>query len=599
LSDTDESAEEFLFMRATTLIAALVILLGILYLAWQLINSNLAGRARRDQKKRKSDRRRLSRAEKRAYKYAQKLYQEGNFRGCAKILEQLGMLRESINILEKAGLIKEAADVLIRIQRPNRAGFMLARYGMWKEAMDCYKKANMPLEVGKCARELGDLPTAIPYFVEAGATLEAAECYLELGKHHDAARLFLRVKEFDRALDQYIHLVDSHPDIDKIEFSEEELSFIMRKLIEEKVDTRLADILVARKRMVKLMVELIRNNNLASASAAYLRNTSDIGPELIAYKDFSRDENLLLGALFSNVGAYEYSGMVYERMAEFDKAGESFEKGELFERAAYCFERAMNKTKATEMQIMSTQRGTRNITNSKAAAAQSPSKPPEPAKPKAPPKPSNPFSIQDTSTDALVHAEAHTRMELKGLHQNQGAVPSPTDAYLKQTAMVDPPKPPVKDGPDKAYNWDAFLQAEFLVDLSTPEQELLQDICKAREYPKGSVILEFDHEPIGIYFLLRGTISVWKRDGSGNEFEADKLEESDTFGELWLLMDQASRVKFVAQSTVQVGWIKRADFEMLMDKNGAIARKLYKRYAMRLVMKLVNDQNQKTNRVAS
>jgi tetratricopeptide (TPR) repeat protein len=594
LSDTDESAEEFLFMRVSTLIAAMVILLGILYLAWQLINSNLAGRARRDQKKRKSDRRRLSRAEKRAYRYAQKLYQEGNFRGCAKILEQLGMLRESINILEKAGLIKEAADVLIRIQRPNRAGYMLARHGMWKPAMDCYKKANMPLEVGKCARELGDLPTAIPYFVEAGAMLEAAECYLELGKHHEAARHFLRVKEFDRALDQYIHLVDSHPDIDKIDFSEEELGFIMRKLIEEKVDTRLADILVARKRMVKLMVELIRNNNLASASAAYLRNTSDIGPELISYKDFTREENLLLGALFSNVGAYEYSGMVYERMAEFDRAGESFEKGELFERAAYCYERAMNKTKATEMQIMSTQRGTRNITNSKAAAA---SRAPEPAKPKAPQKPVNPFSIQDTSTNALVHAEGHGRGDARV--PSQPSVPAPTDAYLKKTSMVDAPVQPVKAGPDRSFNWDAFLQAEFLVDLSTPEQELLQDICKAREYPKGSVILEFDHEPIGIYFLLRGTISVWKRDGSGNEFEADKLEESDTFGELWLLMDQPSRVKFVAQSTVQVGWIKRADFEMLMDKNGAIARKLYKRYALRLVMKLVNDRNQKTNRVAS
>jgi len=584
-------------MRATTLIAALIILLGILYLVWQLINSNLAGRARRDQKKRKSDRRRLSRAEKRAYRYAQKLYQEGNFRGCAKILEQLGMLREAINILEKAGLIKDAADALIRIQRPNRAGYMLARYGMWKEAMECYKKANMPLEVGKCARELGDLPTAIPYFIEAGATLEAAECYLELGKHHDSARLFLRNKEFDRALDQYIHLVDSHPDIDKIDFAEEELNFIMRKLIEEKVDTRLTDILVARKRMVKLMVELIRNNNLASASAAYLRNTTDIGPELIAYKDFSRDENILLGALFNNVGAYEYSGMVYERMAEFDKAGESFEKGELFERAAYCFERAMNKNKATEMQIMSTQRGTRNISNSKAASAKS-GKAPEPSRPKAPQPAPNPFSIQDTSTDALVHADPQARMELRSAPPQ---VPSPTDAYLKKTELLDIPKPQpaTPPGQDRSFNWDAFLQAEFLVDLSTPEQELLQDICKAREYPKGSVILEFNHEPIGIYFLLRGSISVWKRDASGTEFEADKLEEADTFGELWLLMDQPSRVKFVAQSTVQVGWIKRADFEMLMDKNGAIARKLYKRYALRLVNKLVNDQNQKTNRVAS
>ncbi len=580
-------------MRASTLIAALIILLSIAYLAWQMINSTLAGRARREQKKRKSDRRRLSGAEKRAYKYAQKLYQEGNFRGCSKVLEQLGMLRESINILEKAGLIKDAADVLVRIQRPNRAGFMLARYGMWKEAMECYKKANIPLEVGKCARELGDLPTAIPYFLEAGATLEAAECYLELGKHHDAARLFLKHKEHDRALDQYIHLVDSHPDIDKIDFSEDELNFIMRKLIEEKVDTRLADILVARKRMVKLMVELIRNNNLASASAAYLRNISDIGPELIAYKDFTRDENLLLGALFSNVGAYEYSGMVYERMTEFDRAGEAFEKGELFERAAYCFERAMNKTKATEMQIMSTQRGTRNV-----GKPPSSNRAPEPMAPQAPKKAANPFSIQDTSTDNLVHADPAARLEIKGL--GAANIPSPQDAFNNRTTPFEIPKPPAPpEGPDRSYNWDAFLQAEFLVDLSTPEQELLQGICKAREYPKGSVILDFNQEPIGIYFVLRGGISVWKRDTTGTEFEADKLEEADTFGELWLLMDQPTRVKFVALTGVQVGWIKRADFEALMDKNGAIARKLYKRYALRLVTKLVNERNEKSNRVAS
>ncbi len=579
-------------MRATTLIAALIIFLAIAYLAWQVINSTLAGKARRDQKKRKSDRRRLSRSEKRAYKYAQKLYQEANFRGCAKILEQLGMLRESINILEKAGLIKDAADALIRIQRPNRAGFMLARYGMWKEAMECYKKAAMPLDVGKCARELGDLPTAIPYFIEAGATLEAAECYLELGKHHDAARLFLKIKEHDRALDQYMHLVDSHPDIDKIDFSEDELNFVMRKLIEEKVDTRLADILVARKRMVKLMVELIRNKNLASASAAYLRNISDIGPELISYKDFNRDENLLLGALFGNVGAYEYSGMVYERMTEFDRAGEAFEKGELFERASYCFERAMNKAKATEMQIMSTQRGTRNLSKSSPQ-----NKAPEPARPRAPAKAPNPFSIQDTSTDAMAYADPATRMEIK---RPNIPIPAPTDAYLKTTELLEVPKPQAAaHAQDRSYNWDAFLQAEFLVDLSTPEQELLQSICKAREYPKGSVILDFNQEPIGIYFLLRGGVSVWKRDSSGNEFEADKLEEADTFGELWLLMDQPTRVKFIAQSLVQVGWIKRADFEALMDKNGAIARKLYKRYALRLVTKLVNDQNQKANRVAS
>ncbi|MCX6130932.1 MAG: cyclic nucleotide-binding domain-containing protein [Proteobacteria bacterium] len=578
-------------MRVITLITALCVTLGIIYLAWQLINSKLAGRARTNLKKRKSDRRRLTRTESRAYKHAQKMYQEGNFRACSKVLEQLGMLREAINILEKAGLIKEAADVLLRIQRPNRAGFLLARYGMWKAAMECYKKAQMPLEVAKCARELGDLPTAVPYFIEAGASLDAAECYLELGKNHEAARLFLKIKEYDRALDQYLHLVDNHPEIEKINFADDELDFVLKRLIEDKAESRLADILGAKKRTVPLMVELIRKNNLRTASAIYLRNTYDIGPELIALKDFTPEENLLLGTLFSNIGAYEYSGMVYERMLEFDKAGDAFEKGELFERAAYCFERAHNKTRATEMQIMSTQRGTRKVGkphNQKVEVA--PEKSPSG-------KPNNPFSIQDTATNALHHNDAGSRT--KPLPN----VPNPTDAYLKKTSPAEVPKQaspaPNETKPDNRFNWEAFQQADFLIDLSTPEQGLMQSICKAKEYPKGSIVLDYNFDPIGIYFLLRGNLSVWKRDKNGIEFEADRMQESDIFGEFWLLMDQPSQVKFVAQSNCQIGWITRADFEVLLDKNGSIARKLYKRYALRLIQKLLSDQNAKNKSAAS
>ncbi|MFY7928195.1 MAG: hypothetical protein ACOVS5_04925, partial [Oligoflexus sp.] len=370
--------------------------------------------------------------------------------------------------------------------------------------MECFRKANLPLEVGKCAREIGDLPTAIPYFLEAGASLEAAECYLELGKHHEAARLFLKVNEPERATEQYVHLVDSHLDIDKIDFTEEELSFITKKLLEEKVDSRLADILVAKKRSVRLITELLKNNNLRSATAAYMRNTSDIGPELISYKEFKRDEAMILGALFTNVGAYEYSGMVYERLEEFDRAGEAFEKGELFERAAYCFERGMNKNKATDMRIQAASRGTRQVKSPQPAqaAAPLPSTPP-------PKKPANPFSIQDTGIDHVT-ADGRVVISLEAPQDSQNTIPSPTDAYLRM-GRVEPPQaavvaPPAT--PDRTINWENFYQSEFLVDLTTPEQEILQTICKTKDYPRGSVILDFEQEPLGIYFLLNGTIGI-------------------------------------------------------------------------------------------
>lgn len=569
-------------MRASTLIVVIAIALISLYLIWQMVNSSLAGRARGAPKKRKSDRLRLSRSERKSYKYAQKLYKEGNFRACAKILETLGMLRESINILEKGGLIREASDTLMRIQRPNRAGHMLARHGMWKEAIECYKKANMPLEVGKCARELGDIVTAIPYFIEAGATLEAAECFAEVGKRHEAARSFLKAKDFDRAVEQYVHLVDSHPDIEKIDFSEDELLFITKKLVEGKVDTRLADILVSKHRSTQLMIELIKNNNVRAATAAYMRNTIDIGPELIAYKDFTSEETIRLGELFSNVGAYEYGGMVLERLEEFELAGEAFEKGEFYERASYCFERANNAKRTTEMRIMIASRGSK-------PSKPLPPKSEEPAKKSKQENP-NPFSISDTATD-------HISQPARALDPIPEVIPKPTDAYLRR-GMNGLPEPP-KMMLDPDINWESFFQAEFMMDLTTPEQELMQGICRTKEYEKGSVILDFNQEPLGIYFVLDGTVVVSKRDSKGEDREVDQLDPSSTFGELWLLMDQATKVKFSAKTDTLMGWIKRADFESLMDKNGSIARKLYRRYAFKLVSKLVSDQNQRPKKAAS
>lgn len=589
-------------MRVTTLLAVIAIALTIAYLIWQLVNSKLAGHARRNNQKRASDKVKLKGADKAAYRQAQKLYQAGNFRGSSKILESMGLVREAITILEKSGFIREAADTLIRIQRPNRAGSLLARNGMWKEAMECFKKANIPLEVGRCARELGDLPTAIPYFLEAKANNEAAECYLELGKHHEAAKLFFRIKEFDRAIEQYVNFVDNHQDIEKVSFTDQELDFILKKLVEDRVDTRLADILIAKKRLPQLIVELIRSNNLRSATAAFMRNTIDIGPELIAFNDFKREENMLLATLFSNIGAYEYSGMVYERMEEFDKAGESFEKGELYDRAAYCFERIKNKAKSTEMRILVATHGTSpskaskpNPVGNEKVAPHIPGQTSPIPQPQHQQRPSNPFSIQDTSTDAMKEPML-AEGKASAAKAKNSIVPPPSVAYLGPISLPTKNDEPM---PDPKVDWDPFFRAEFLVDLSAAEQKLLQHICIVRDFTKGSVILDYNQAPAGIYFLLGGRVTVYKIDKEGDEIPVDELQASDTFGELWLLKDQPTKVKFAATSPCTLGCIKRAEFEQLMDQNGAIARKLYRRYAHKLLSKLLNEQNRLKKKSAS
>ena len=64
-------------------------------------------------------------------------------------------------------------------------------------------------------------------------------------------------------------------------------------------------------------------------------------------------------------------------------------------------------------------------------------------------------------------------------------------------------------------------------------------------------------------------------------------------------MEQPTNVRFVSSEESQLLTIKRADFNGLLDKNGAIARLLYKRFTSKLLQKLVRDDNHEENTIAS
>ena len=65
--------------------------------------------------------------------------------------------------------------MLMRMQLPNRAGYIYARNGFWKESVECFKLANLPNEVAMSAKKAGDLATAVSYFIESENYHEAAD----------------------------------------------------------------------------------------------------------------------------------------------------------------------------------------------------------------------------------------------------------------------------------------------------------------------------------------------------------------------------------------------------------------------------------------
>jgi CRP-like cAMP-binding protein len=98
--------------------------------------------------------------------------------------------------------------------------------------------------------------------------------------------------------------------------------------------------------------------------------------------------------------------------------------------------------------------------------------------------------------------------------------------------------------------------------------------------------------------IVQGSVACFKQ-VAGKETYVDQMGEAESFGELWLLADQPTAVRFVATKPTRIRVVGRDAFNELLDKDGTIARKVYKRFTLRLLKRLLKPQNSKVNQEAS
>jgi len=143
-----------------------------------------------------------------------------------------------------------------------------------------------------------------------------------------------------------------------------------------------------------------------------------------------------------------------------------------------------------------------------------------------------------------------------------------------------------------------FHRASFLADLEGSQKDQLWSIGRTVSFAHDETILTFNDEPDGLYVVLSGVVSCYRLQ-AGREVYVDQMGEAESFGELWLLAGQPSAVKFVASRGTVVHVVDRDPFTALLDRDGTIARKVYKRFTMRLLKRLLRTQNHYQNKSAS
>ncbi len=208
---------------------------------------------------------------------------------------------------------------------------------------------------------------------------------------------------------------------------------------------------------------------------------------------------------------------------------------------------------------------------------------------KAVPPPSN---IAATSVPAFV--ASMPSIPPVPLQTNSG-LPLPKPIQLPNLAVVPSVTfEKVNTNPGSA----AFHQSKFFADLDYRQKNKMWEIGKTQLLKADETILSYNDEPVGIYVILSGTVSCYKLVKDRDTY-VDRMSEAESFGELWLLADQPTTVKFVASTETAVHIIDRIAFNALLDSDGSIARKLYKRFTMRLLKRLLKPQNPNKNQSAS
>ena len=65
-----------------------------------------------------------------------------------------------------------------------------------------------------------------------------------------------------------------------------------------------------------------------------------------------------------DIGSYEYSGILYERIGEYEKAGNAFKFDQDYSRASEAYDKAGLKEQSTEMRILFAQNGPKTLPGS-------------------------------------------------------------------------------------------------------------------------------------------------------------------------------------------------------------------------------------------
>ena len=298
---------------------------------------------------RATDKRKLSRHEVKIRDQAKNLIAQKRFTQAARLLESIKLERDAIAILEANNHIHEAAQILLRMQRPGRAGILYARNGYWTNAAECFVIAGMFYEAGKAATESGDHKNAASLFESTGKLEEAGKSYLKAGLYLNAARVYLKDKRLNQAISAFRKKLSDGTEIVLSQYNSSDIEAMVSWLSLGQYDADIAALVQKSGEISKVVINLSKTENHADATKLLVNAKTEDFKKILSELHYEDKTVIRVADAFFAAEIFEQSGMIYEQSGEFKNAAISFEQYGDFERASYCYERSGDLSNANRL----------------------------------------------------------------------------------------------------------------------------------------------------------------------------------------------------------------------------------------------------------
>jgi tetratricopeptide (TPR) repeat protein len=580
-------------------------------------------------------------------------------REAIQALEDHGLIHEAATILmrmqrqNRAGVIyarhgmwKDAAKCFQLAKMPLEAAKCNREAGNWQEAADLFSEVQRYKDAAECHERIGNLHLAAKLNLLAGEQEDAMRLYKRVVQEtENLSRLELENNEVDLIV-EYLTAGNADLELADLIVNKNKLNVVLHSLVTKGFVKQAADI------YLRATTDI--GPQLISEVSYEERSAENLAEVFLRVSHFS-----YAGMVYERMEQFDRAGDAFEKAEDYDRAAYCFERAGntvkvkiLKEKAANISDKPTARKNENHPVAKANPFALSEIEETEGYAFQSKSPEDEEATQVLTEVSANSageesnshgrFSISDPASTTEVEEvedKAEKVIEVKETENQEestretlpdtlvrpsdsSSIPLVSEAPTKQSASKNPqdaekpdntsqptetkpqkmPEEEKEEEPSKIFNMDKaraiFHSARFFSELDFEQKNKLWSIGETRVFAEGDTILDFNDEPSGVYVIVQGQIDVFRQVRSREKY-VDRMREGESFGELWLLADQPTTVKFSAAKPVKVHVIERGPFDELMDKDGTLARKLYKRFTMRLLRRLLSPQNNKNKSQAS